>query len=873
MRSKLKNLTVNPCKMCMPMGAVHAFYGIARCMTLLHGSQGCSTYIRRHMATHYNEPVDIASSSLTEEGTVYGGEKNLIKGIDNLCKLYDPDVVGIATTCLAETIGEDIDGMIRKYHTQYPESRVKLIPVPTGGYMGTQFEGYFRTLRSILQHVEMKKEKHDRINVITGMLSPFDVRILKDILSQFSIEYILLPDASDNLDGGYEESYHRLPDNGTTLEQIALMAGSRLTIELSLFCEDSPGEYLKENYGVPLIRLGSPVGLRDTDAFIQLLSEISGVPVPGRLKSERSRYLDAMIDSHKYNAEGRAVVFGEPDFVYSMVRLCCENGLTPVVSATGTISPRLKELLNDEVSKGARPLFNDEYVVADKADFELIEEMALKKKANLFIGSSDARRIEEKHGIPLVRCAFPIHDRIGGQRISTLGYSGSLNILDSLTNTLLKIKEGSYRKELLQTYFKEGKAAVALQTCGTNATDTHPCFSCTGAHRYARIHLPVAPDCNIQCKYCVRKFDCPNESRPGVTTQVLTPEEALQRYLDAKKRLGNLTVVGIAGPGDALADFDKTRKTLRLIREHDPNITFCISTNGLALPQYADELVALGVSHVTITINAVDVEIASRIYSHVTMMGLRYSGMAGAAMLVSNQLLGLKLLASRGVVCKVNCVVLQGINDHHIETVVEKVKSLGAGITNIMQLIPVKGSAFEHLEMVSAKTINEIRKRCEKILPQMYHCKQCRADAVGLLGEDQSLTFYGKKEPVLEKPREKKGLRFAVATRSGILVDQHFGKVDDFLIYEYHEGRVIYIEKRHIGQYCTGGADACDSQEDKMTRIINTLHDCEGVIALRIGVAPQKQLEERGIHTYTTYDGIHESIIEIANEMKGEEAV
>lgn len=873
MRSKLKNLTVNPCKMCMPMGAVHAFYGIARCMTLLHGSQGCSTYIRRHMATHYNEPVDIASSSLTEEGTVYGGEKNLIKGIHNLCKLYDPDVVGIATTCLAETIGEDIEGMIRKYHAQYPESRVKLIPVSSGGYMGTHYEGYFRTLRSILQHVEMKKEKHDRINIITGMLSPSDVRTLKDILAQFPIEYILLPDASDNLDGGYNENYRRLPDNGTTLEQIAQMAGSRLTIELSLFCEDSPGEYLKEYYGVPIVRLSPPVGLRDTDAFIQLLSEISRVPVPERLRNERSRYLDAMIDSHKYNAEGRAVVFGEPDFVYSMVRLCCENGLLPVVSATGTLNPRLKKLLNDEVSKGAGPLFDAEYVVADKADFELIEELALKMKANLFIGSSDARRIEEKHGIPLVRCAFPIHDRIGGQRISTLGYSGSLNMLDSLTNTLLKIKEGSYRKELFQTYFKEGKAAVALQTCGANATDTHPCFSCTGAHRYARIHLPVAPDCNIQCKYCVRKFDCPNESRPGVTTQVLTPEEALQRYLDAKKRLGNLTVVGIAGPGDALADFDKTRKTLQLIREHDPNITFCISTNGLMLPQYADELVDLGVSHVTITINAVDAEIASRIYSHVTMMGMRYSGMAGAAMLVSNQLLGLKLLASRGVMCKVNCVVLKGINDHHIETVVDKVKSLGASITNIMQLIPVRGSAFENLEMVSAKTINAIRKSCEKILPQMYHCKQCRADAVGLLGEDQSLTFYGKKEPVSEAPREKKGLRFAVATRSGILVDQHFGKVDDFLIYEYHEGRVIYIEKRHIGQYCTGGADACDSQEDKMNRIINALHDCKGVIALRIGVAPQRRLEERGIHTYTTYDGIHESIIEIAKAIKSEEAV
>ena len=391
-------------------------------------------------------------------------------------------------------------------------------------------------------------------------------------------------------------------------------------------------------------------------------------------------------------------------------------------------------------------------------------------------------------------------------------------------------------------------------------------------HPYARIHLPVAPGCNIQCKYCVRKFDCPNESRPGVTTRVLTPEEALERFLDEKKRLNNLTVVGIAGPGDALADFEKTRETLRLIREHDPNITFCISTNGLALPQYVDELVSLGVSHVTVTINAVDVEVASKIYSHVTMMGMRYSGMAGAAMLVSNQLLGLKLLSSRGVTCKVNCVVLRGINDHHIETVVEKVKSMGAGITNIMQMIPVKGSAFENLEPVSAKTINEIRKRCGKILPQMYHCRQCRADAVGLLGEDQSLAFYGADEPVQNEPREKKGLRFAVATKSGILVDQHFGKVDEFLVYEYREGRVSYIEKRSIDKYCVG-ADDCNPREDKMTRILSTLNDCDGVIALRIGLVPQRRLEESGIHTYTTCDGIHEAITKIAGELSGEEAV
>ena len=147
MKDSYVNLTVNPCKMCMPMGVCTALYGIKNCMTILHGSQGCSTYIRRHMATHYNEPIDIASSSLTEEGTVYGGESNLIKGLENLIKLYNPEVIGIATTCLAETIGEDVVRLSKIFYEKYPESKVKLIPIQSPGYGGTQYGGYFTALR------------------------------------------------------------------------------------------------------------------------------------------------------------------------------------------------------------------------------------------------------------------------------------------------------------------------------------------------------------------------------------------------------------------------------------------------------------------------------------------------------------------------------------------------------------------------------------------------------------------------------------------------------------------------------------------------------------------------------------------------------
>jgi nitrogenase molybdenum-iron protein alpha/beta subunit/MoaA/NifB/PqqE/SkfB family radical SAM enzyme len=903
MSKNLVNLSVNPCKMCMPMGIVSAFYGIKNCMTILHGSQGCSTYIRRHMATHYNEPVDIASSSLTEEGTVFGGENNLIKGLENMIKLYNPEVIGIATTCLAETIGEDVPRIINNFHEIHPEIKVEIIPVYSAGYSGTQYEGFSKALRAIVENVEMKPEKNNKVNIITGIISPADTRYLKNLLASMNIDYILLPDISENLDGQHTEVYSRLPDGGTSLEEISLMAGAKLTIELATFIKDenSPAQYLQDIYGVPLVRCNLPVGLRDTDALIAELEKAGGKQ-PEELKKARGRYLDAMIDSHKYNAEGRAVIFGEPDFVYSTARLCVENGLMPVLVSTGAKCSTLKGMLESELQKVADFLYVDEFEILDACDFDTIEKYALKLGANIMIGSSDGRRIEGKYKLPLVRCAFPIHDHVGGQRIRMLGYDGSLELLDRVTNTLLSKKEHSFRNEMYEKYYKDEEHDAALinkeeklgnitsiankdanQEDGVNKnmeyanlldnkaanmkkTETHPCFNGCGSE-YARMHLPIAPKCNIQCNYCVRKFDCPNESRPGVTTEVLSPEEACQKYKMVKEKMPNLKVVGIAGPGDSLAEFENTKKTLSLIRQEDPEVTFCLSTNGLLLPLYADELVELGVSHVTVTLNAVNPTIGAKIYKHIDYMGHRYFGEIGAAILMANQLAGIKRLTSLGVICKVNIVMLKGINEYHIPVIVEKAKELGCEITNIMQLIPVAGSAFENMPLTSNKEIMQMRKRCGETLKQMYHCHQCRADAIGTLDNDQSINFRGctsSSNSNKQKEIEEKPLLFAVSSKSGILVDQHFGHASDFYIYEYKNKNIRFKERRSVTKYCEG-SDSCDgmgggNKEGKMEAILETVKDCNGVLAMRIGEAPKQKLMEKSIQTFTTYDRIEDAV-------------
>ena len=452
----LVNLNVNPCKMCMPMGAVSALSGIKSCMTILHGSQGCATYIRRHMATHYNEPVDIASSSLTEEGTVFGGEANLLKGLKNLINLYNPEVIGVCTTCLAETIGEDVGAVIKKFYAQNPDTNVRIISVASPGYGGTQNEGWFAGLRAVVEQVNPDKTPNGRVNVITPMISPADTRWLKIFFAEMGVDCVFLPDISENLDGVTEKPYNRLKTGGTPLSEIAKMAGARLSIEFSEYtnADNSPSEYLLKEYGVPFVRLPLPVGIRAMDALVKTL-ENSGGTITQNIIKERGRYLDAMVDSHKYCAQARAVVFGEPDFATAVVRLCCENGILPVVIATASVSDKLKEALYAETKECLEFNFEDEITVTDDSDFAEIEKLCVKTGANLLIGSSDARRISHKLNIPLIRCAFPIHDHVGGQRTRVLGFDGSLNLLDRTANAMIDRTETNFRGSLYQQFFKE----------------------------------------------------------------------------------------------------------------------------------------------------------------------------------------------------------------------------------------------------------------------------------------------------------------------------------------------------------------------------------------------------------------------------------
>jgi nitrogen fixation protein NifB len=261
----------------------------------------------------------------------------------------------------------------------------------------------------------------------------------------------------------------------------------------------------------------------------------------------------------------------------------------------------------------------------------------------------------------------------------------------------------------------------------------HPCFSEKACHRFGRMHLAVAPKCNIQCKYCVRDFDCVNECRPGVTSKVLTPVEALARVDEVMKKFPYIKVVAVAGPGEPLYN-EETFETFQLVGDKYPNLMLCTSTNGLLLPDKVGELDRLNVGTITVTLNAVDPEIGKEIYDYVTYEGKKYTGLEAAQILLERQLLGIEMAVRLKRIVKVNTVLIPTINDQHVYDIAKKIKELGVYIQNVMPLIPQY--KFSHLSPPTPAEKREIQNELSAIIKQMRHCRQCRSDAIGLLGKD-----------------------------------------------------------------------------------------------------------------------------------------
>jgi nitrogen fixation protein NifB len=368
----------------------------------------------------------------------------------------------------------------------------------------------------------------------------------------------------------------------------------------------------------------------------------------------------------------------------------------------------------------------------------------------------------------------------------------------------------------------------------------HPCFNAAVKGSYGRVHLPVAPHCNIRCNYCNRKYDCVNESRPGVTSALLSPLQASLYMEKVLERETRIAVAGIAGPGDPFANPEKTLQTLRLVREKYPDILLCLSTNGLQIAGYLDEVAEIGVSHVTITVNAVDPQIGQKIYSWVRDGKVIYRGLQGAELLLDRQIAAIKGLKSRSVTVKVNTIVVPSVNDRHVEEVARAMAGLGVDVLNCMPMHPNRDTPFEDIEEPCGEMIEEIRARAGRYLPQMRHCTRCRADAVGLLGEDRSDELRGCLTQCAGHTPGLSGRPYvAVATMEGILVNQHLGEAYRLQIWS----------KTEKGFHCIGERMAPEPGGGPLRwkELAETLKDCRAVLVAGIGENPVNALAQAGI--------------------------
>lgn len=373
--------------------------------------------------------------------------------------------------------------------------------------------------------------------------------------------------------------------------------------------------------------------------------------------------------------------------------------------------------------------------------------------------------------------------------------------------------------------------------------DRHPCYSLTGSHRFARIHLPVAPRCNIQCNYCNRKFDCVNESRPGVTSQVLSPIQALAYLEEMVEKIPSIEVVGIAGPGDPFANPYETMETLRLVRARFPEMMLCLASNGLHIGPWIEEIAELEVTHVTITINAVDPDIGALIYRWVRDEDKPLKGSDGAALMIERQLDAVARLAAAGVLVKVNSIVVPGVNDRHIPEIARVTKSLGAQLMNCIPLCPVEETPFEHLHEPDALMMARVRLQSGENIPQMSHCARCRADAVGLIGEDQSIDHADTLQHYTEMPTPLDLSRpyVAVATMEGMLVNLHLGEARKVILYAHHPESDEYeiIDVRELPPI--GGGD------DRWRKLAQSLTDCRALLVSACGPRPKQVIEGFGL--------------------------
>ena len=424
-------LRINPCKTCQPVGALYAALGVHKCMPHSHGSQGCASYHRTFLSRHFKEPAIASTSSFTEGASVFGGGSNLRMGVKNVFDIYDPDIIAVHTTCLSETIGDDLNSYIQDM--EIPEGKI-VVHTNTPSYVGSHVNGFYNMMCGFIKYLSKSTGvSNGKTAIFPGFVNPGDMREYKRMAKLLKVPFTLFPDTSGVMDAPMTGDYAMYPKGGTTIPEITGLGDCEKVLALGELTSEEPANVLERQNHVPYELLPLPIGIANTDRFLMALSKQSREDIPYELEEERGQLVDILLDAHFYYFGKTAAVYGDPDTVLGLTSLVLEMGMIPKYVLTGTPG--------ESFVKKAEALFAQFGVegCTPKAAGDLFElhQWIKNEPVDILIGSSYGKQIAKAEDIPFLRVGFPILDRYAHSYFPIIGYKGALRLVEQITNTLM----------------------------------------------------------------------------------------------------------------------------------------------------------------------------------------------------------------------------------------------------------------------------------------------------------------------------------------------------------------------------------------------------------------------------------------------------
>lgn len=443
-----KALTINPAKTCQPIGAMYAALGIHGCLPHSHGSQGCCSYHRSTLTRHFKEPVVAATSSFSEGSSVFGGSANLLQAIETMFTVYKPEVIAVHTTCLSETIGDDLNQIVSKANEDglVPDGKF-VIYCNTPSYVGTHITGYSNQVAAMVKFFSTATpKKKNVVNLVAGWMEPSDMREIKRLAQVMEARTIMFPDMTGVLDTPLTGKYHMYPDGGTTIPELRATGDSKFTIGLGQYCTEDACIKLENKCKVKFEVVDIPIGLKATDRFLMSLSRHANLPIPDSITEERGQLIDLIADNAKYLYGKRVALWGDPDTLIPLTELLVSLDMRPVYIVSGTpgkpFDERMSEILKD--------IPEAKFMSGERADMFRLHQWIKQEGVDLLIGNTYGKYIARDEDTPFIRFGFPIADRAGHNYFPKTGYVGATNLVIQILNAFMEHQDRTCPEEKVE---------------------------------------------------------------------------------------------------------------------------------------------------------------------------------------------------------------------------------------------------------------------------------------------------------------------------------------------------------------------------------------------------------------------------------------